>query len=81
VPSAVTTFVFILAIGLITASILCAVGYGVAVRDYGQRQELGYGKKEPYCIAAVREADRFLAVGALAYLMAIAILARIVWFS
>jgi hypothetical protein len=62
-----------------TASIACAVCYGVALRDCRQSQELGYELTSPICIGASNEAARFLAVGTMAYLLGGAALSFILW--
>jgi len=72
---------FVVAITLFTASAICGVCYGVAIRDYGQRHELGHADKSPYCTAAIREAHQFLVIGVASYLLGIAVLFHVVWHS
>jgi hypothetical protein len=73
------SLIFIFAGSFFTASIVCAVCYGVALRDCRQSQELGHELTSPICVGASNEAGRFLAVGTMAYLLGIAALACIFW--
>jgi len=76
-----TTLVFLVAVTLFTASALCGVCYGVAIRDYGQRHELGHADKSPYCATVIREAHQFLIIGVATYLLGIAVLFQAFWHS
>ena len=74
-----SVLILILVASLFAASTVCGVCYGVAIRDYGQRHELGHPDKSPYCVAAIGEEDRFLIIGLAAYLFGIAVLVRVFW--
>lgn len=72
-----SAIIFLIAATLFTASIVCGVCYGVALRDYRQLHELGHADKSPICSAAMREAARFLVIGTAAYLLGMVALAGI----
>jgi hypothetical protein len=76
-----STFVVLIAGALFTASIVCGICYGVAIRDYGQRIELGHMPKSRHCAVAMNEAGRFLAIGATTYLLGIVVLVGFFWCS
>ena len=76
-----SAIIFIFVTGLFTVSIVCGVCYGVAIRDYGQRYELGHVDKSPCCASAIREAKQFLVVGAATYLIGAAVLFSLFWYS
>jgi len=76
-----STFVFLIAGALFTGSIVCGICYGVAIRDYGQRIELGHMPKSRYCVVAMNEAGRCLAIGATIYVLGVVVLAGVFWYS
>src|SRR5262245_40869554 len=76
-----TMLSFLFAITLFTASVLCGVCYGVAIREYGQRHELGHADKSPYCSTVIREAHQFFIIGVVTYLLGIAVLFQVFWHS
>jgi hypothetical protein len=76
-----STLVFLLASALFTGSIICGICYGVAIRDYGQRVELGHMPKSRHCVVAMNEAGRCLAIGATIYVLGVVVLAGAFWCS
>jgi len=74
-----SALIFALGLSLFTGSIFCGVCYGIAIRDYRDRRELGHPVKSPYCRAPLDEAERFLLVGAATYLIGLAMLSSTFW--
>jgi len=75
------TLIFALVTSLSAASIFCGVCYGVAIRDYRDRLELGHPVKSRYCQVPLDEAKRFLLIGAATYLIGTAVLSSVFWQS
>lgn len=76
-----STCVSLLAVALFTGSIACGICYGVAIRDYGQRIELGYIPTSRHCAGPMREAGWCLALGTTTYLIGAVALAGFIWYS
>lgn len=76
-----STFVFLIAGTLFTGSIICGICYGVAIRDYGQRIELGHMPKSEHCLVVRNEAGQCLALGATTYVLGVVALAGVFWCS
>jgi hypothetical protein len=74
-----SSLIFISAGSFFTASIVCAVCYGVALRDCRQSEELGHSRQSPVCLAASIEAGRLWAVGATSYALGLLALAAVFW--
>jgi hypothetical protein len=76
-----SSLVFLTAGALFTGAIACGICYGVAIRDYGQRIELGHMPKSEHCLVVKNEAGQCLAVGATTYVLGVLALAGLCWCS